>query len=166
MKKDSFWFFISNLPILLTSIVSIVLNIFLKGDAFKLLHIVYFSISSVILLQAIFFSYLGVILLGSYGVLEKYYCAIKWPFFSQTNYLVTSSFSVLNFVFSVALWIKIGIWFPSIVAVILFFFINNTLALHLSPQYFLPEKAKNGDDKAIKELDEFNRLSIVGKYML
>lgn len=128
--------------------------------------LVYCIISMTVLLQALVFSYFGNLLLHSAGVLENYYCSIKWPVFSQANYFVTSIFSLVNFVFAIVYVFKFGIWVPIIVSFAYFFLVNVTLGTRLNPDLFLSEKAKRGDSKAMKDLDEIKKLRFLGRFML
>ena len=126
----------------------------------------YCIISIIIFLQALLFSFFGNILLGAFGILENYYCAIKWPNFSALNYFITSVFSVVNFVFAIYLCFKPGIWYPIIISIIYFFAINLPIGTRLNPDLFLSERAKHGDNKALKDLEEIKNLRFLGRFML
>lgn len=128
--------------------------------------LIYCIISGIVFLQALFFSFFGNILLGSIGLLENYYCAIKWPVFSQGNYFISSIFSVVNFIFAIVLCFKLGIWYPILISIAYFFVINLPIGTRLNPDLFLAEKAKHGSIKAKKDLEEIKRLRFTGRFML
>ena len=154
---------------LIITTISILLNIFFKGNSFIILQIVYYSISILFFLYVI-----SLLLLGDTGsnydsqlkaiygkTFSKYYCAIRYPYGAEIYCSLCSLFSLINFVYTIALCIKTGIWFPIIIAI--FYELIDTFFLgpRLNPTIFLGNQAKRGDIKAAMELDAINEIKRV-----
>ena len=66
--------------------------------------------------------------------------------------------SIINFVYTIALWIKLEIWFPIIVSLFYFLLYLFFLGPRLNPTLFLGIQAKRGDINAEMELDAINEI--------
>ena len=149
--------------------ISILLNIFLKGNVFIILQIFYYSISVLFCLYIT-----SLLLLGDEGshydstikaiygkTFSKYYCAIRYPFGSEIYSCICYYFSIINFVYTIALCVKLGIWFPIIISIFYFLFYLFFLGPRFNPTLFLGSQAKRGDINAAMELDAINEIKRV-----
>ena len=133
-------------------VISVFFNIFFKGSTFIKIQIVYYALSAIFLVIAFILACFGQLFVStSDKLLKKYYGAVTWPEACFLYCYYYFLFARLNFVFSIALCIKSGIWYPIVISVVYLLFAFYLMP-RLQPFIWLAHQESQGNKKAGFEL--------------
>ena len=142
--------------------IHLLLNIFLKDKAFAVLQTIYYSLSVLFFVQGIMSATAGFFCKSHDKLVRKYYCAIYWNLGAEMISWYCSEFTIHNFIYTIALCVKTGIWYPIVLSIFYFLVCNTIVGPRLNPYLFLADRAKQGDYNAAIDLQMLTTLKNTG----
>ena len=143
-------------------IVSIILNIALRGRAWQIFQIVFYTLSILWFVQCMGACLAGYMYRNADPILKKYYGAIRWNIGSELLSFWCSHFALWNFLYAGVATYRERQWWLLIASAFYYIVYTYFIGERLNPYLFLGDRAKHGDLKAIYELEQIMRIRQFG----